>query len=67
MSIITIHNVDTGEIEIREMNAKELAQREADEAEAKARAKREAEVIAQRQILLNRLGITEEEARVLLG
>jgi len=51
----------------REETAQEKIERETDEAkyaaeEAKAEAK-----AAQRQALLTRLGITEEEARILLG
>ena len=72
------HNVKTGEIkqiklteeEIIEVNnlAKEVEKRqkiqdkklEEEQAEAEAKA-------AQRQVILSRLGITEEEARILLG
>lgn len=64
---ITIHNTETGEIETREMNADELAQLES-EAELKA-AKLEAEAVkaAEKAALLQKLGITEDEARLLLG
>lgn len=64
---ITIHNVETGEIEIREMNALEkqnlagaLAETEALKAELAARA-------AAKQALLAKLGITADEAALLLG
>jgi len=64
---ITIHNVETGEIEIREMNAAEkenlagaLAETEALKAELAARA-------TAKQALLDKLGITKEEAALLLG
>lgn len=51
----------------REMNDDEFAQFEKDFADSKAR-KAEAEArAAQRQALLSRLGISEEEARILLG
>jgi uncharacterized protein (DUF305 family) len=72
------HNVKTGEIkqiklteeEIIEVNnlAKEVEKRQKiqdkklEEEQAKAEAK-----AAQRQVILSRLGITEEEARILLG
>jgi hypothetical protein len=65
--IITIHNVTTNEIVEREMNDAEFAQYEADqaaevvrqtEAEAKATAK---------AALLERLGITQDEANLLLS
>jgi len=66
-----IINVETGEVIERELNAEEIAQQEIDEANiaaAKAIADAEAEAkAAQRQALLSRLGITEEEARILLG
>ena len=64
---IKIVNVETGEEIIRDANAEEIAQMEIDAANA---ATRQAEAEAketQRQALLSRLGITEEEARILLG
>ena len=62
-----IINVETGEETLRELNAEELAQQATDKAvEAARQAEAEAKA-AQRQALLNRLGITEEEARILLG
>lgn len=62
-----IHNVDTGEIVEREMNAEELAQWEADQAIAAATAATQAETEAARQALLDKLGITAYEAKLLLG
>jgi hypothetical protein len=65
--IIRIHNIETDEIIDREMNDTEFAQYEAKqaaqlvkqaEAEAKATAK---------AALLTQLGITEEQARLLLS
>ncbi len=67
MPIIKIHNVKTGEITEREMTAEEIAQREADEAAALAEKEAQAAALAKRQALLERLGITEEEARLLLA
>jgi hypothetical protein len=67
MTTIKIHNVETGEVIEREMNAEELAQREADQAAALARQEAEAAKAAEKAALLNRLGITEEEARLLLS
>ena len=62
-----IVNVETGEEVVRDATAAEIAQREVDANEAIAR-KAEAEAkAAQRQALLTRIGITEEEARILLG
>ncbi len=65
--LIKIHNLQTGEIIEREMNADELAQWEADKITAEAKAQYEAEAAAARQALLAKLGITEEEAKLLLG
>jgi hypothetical protein len=67
MPTIKIHNVETGEIIEREMNREELAQREADKAKAEAQALAKAEAEAKRQALLDKLGITADEARLLLG
>jgi hypothetical protein len=64
---VRIHNIETDEVIDREMNDAEFVAYEADQA-AQAVRKAEAETkAAQRQALLNRLGITEEEARILLG
>lgn len=66
-----IHNVLTDEIEIKELTSEEIAQREADaKAFAEVKAKKEAELAAQaaaKAELLNRLGITEDEAKLLLA
>lgn len=67
MTKIKIHNVETGEVIERDLTDEELAQREADKAKAEAKAQAKAEAAAQRQALLEKLGITEEEARLLLG
>jgi hypothetical protein len=65
--IIRIHNTETNEVIDREMNDQEFAAYEAEQA-AQAAKQAEAEAkAAQRQALLTRLGITEEEARILLG
>jgi hypothetical protein len=65
--MIRIHNTETDEIIDREMTDAEFAQYQIDQEEHQA-AKAEAEAKAtQRQALLARLGITEEEARILLG
>lgn len=64
---IKIVNCETGEEIIRDANAEEIAQMELDAANAAAR-KAEAEAKATaRQALLSRLGITQEEAQLLLG
>ena len=67
MTSIKIHNIETGEIVEREMNDDELAQREADQAELLARQEAQAVKAAEKAALLNRLGITDAEARLLLS
>jgi hypothetical protein len=64
---VAIHNVDTDEVEIREMNDAEFTQYEADQAASAAAAQAEADKAAARTALLAKLGITEEEAQLLLG
>lgn len=64
---IKIHNAETGEIIEREMNAEELAQLGVDKAKAQAEAATKAEAEAARAALLAKLGITEEEAKLLLS
>lgn len=64
---VKIVNAETGEEIIRDANADEIAQMTKDKSKTEA-AQAEAEAkAAQRQALLSRLGITEEEARILLG
>jgi hypothetical protein len=65
--MITIHNVTTGEIVEREMTAEELAEWQGQQAEALARQAAEAQKKAAKQALLDKLGITAEEAQLLLG
>ena len=62
-----IVNVETGEEVVRDATAAEIAQREVDAADATARQAEAQAKAAQRQALLTRIGITEEEARILLG
>jgi FMN-dependent NADH-azoreductase len=68
---ITIHNVITDEIITRDLNATELAQYEADaaqaEKDAKAKAKADKTLADKRQIILDRLGLTADEFAALLG
>ena len=65
--LIKIHNVTTDEIIEREMNDIEFAQYEADQAVQAVRAAEQAVKAQARQALLDRLGITEDEAKLLLG
>ena len=66
-----IVDCSTGAVEEVELTAEEIAQREADaKAYAEAKAKEEAEKAAKeaaRAEILSKLGLTEEEAKVLLG
>ena len=65
--IIRIHNTETNEVIDREMTNAEYAIWQADIAQ-QDEAKAEAEAKAtQKAALLDRLGITEDEARLLLG
>ena len=64
---IRIHNAETDEIIDREMTDAEFAKYEAEQAKYAAEATEAATKAAQRQALLTRLGITEDEARLLLG
>jgi len=64
---VKIVNVTTGEEIIRDANAKELAQMEIDATNAAAsQAEAEAKATA-RQAILDRLGLTADEAALLLG
>jgi hypothetical protein len=65
--IIKEHNIETGEIIEREMNAKELLQYKADQAEIESKASGEAIKAAEKAALLVKLGITEDEAKLLLS
>lgn len=65
MTKIGIYNHETGEQEVRDMTAEELAQLEAEQAIAAAKqAEREAAILAKNAIL-DRLGLTESEAQLL--
>ena len=65
--IVREHNVETNEVVDREMNDQEFAAWEADqEARVAIQAEAEAKATA-KAALLAKLGITEEEARILLG
>ena len=65
--IIRIHNASTNEVIDREMTDAEFAQYEVDQAaEATRQAEAEAKATA-KAALLEQLGITEEQARLLLS
>jgi glycogen synthase len=65
--MVRIHNVETNEIIDREMDDAEFAQYEADQAANAAQAAAEAAKAAEKAALLERLGITADEAKLLLG
>jgi hypothetical protein len=65
--MVKIHNADTGEIVLREMNTKELAELKLHEAEVATKLQAETAKAAEKAALLAKLGITEEEAQLLLG
>jgi hypothetical protein len=62
-----IHNVETGEVIEREMTKAEAEQYELNCAEAIAKETAKAAKAAEKAALLVKLGITEDEARLLLG
>jgi hypothetical protein len=65
--MVRIHDTETDEVIDREMTAAEYKIYQADQAEAGIR-KAEAEAKAtQRQAILDRLGLTADEAKLLLG
>lgn len=65
--MIRIHDLAANEIIDREMNDAEFAEYEAEQAAVAAQAQAKAEAEAARAALLAKLGITEEEAKLLLG
>ena len=64
---VKIVNALTGKEIVRDANAEELAQMELDAAETTRIKLDEAAKAAEKAALLNRLGITAEEARLLLS
>lgn len=65
--MINITNCETGEEIVREMTIDELASLEKTTTEAIAQAEKDAEKTAAKKVLFERLGLTEEEAKVLFG
>lgn len=64
--MITIHNSETGKIEIREMNDAEFAQWQLDQSVLAIELVNEAKKESQKAQLLTKLGITADEAKLLL-
>lgn len=65
--MVGFHNAETGEFIEREMNADELAQLEKDMATSKAREDELAAKAVEKAALLAQLGITEDQAKLLLS
>jgi hypothetical protein len=61
------HNIETDEVIDREMNDAEFAQYEADQVAKASADAAAAQRAADRAALLAQLGITEEQAKLLLG
>ena len=64
---IKIHDCSTDEVIVRELNDEEYAQYQTDVAAAEAKVAAKAEAEAEKAALLAKLGITAEEAALLLG
>lgn len=64
---IRIFNCETGEEIVRDMNEDELAQLEIDKKQALEEKKAQEARAAEKAALLAKLGITEDEAKLLLG
>ena len=67
MSTVSHYDHKTGETVTRDMNADELAVYEIMQAEIKAQAKAQSDKAKEKQVVLDRLGITSDEAALLLG
>jgi hypothetical protein len=65
--MVRIHHLETNEVIDREMNDAEFAQYEADVATQASADAAAAQKAADRAALLAQLGLTEEQAKLLLG
>jgi len=65
--LISILDAQTGEEVTREMNAAEFAQYKADQSDVKSEQEKKANRIVQRQAIADRLGLTADELKLLLG
>ena len=64
---ITIHNVETGEIKSREMNEAEFLTYQETQALIKAEEEAQTKTEADKAVLIAKLGITADEAKLLLS
>lgn len=65
--MVRIHNMETNEVIDREMNDAEFAEWQANQVAIAAAETAAAQKAADRAALLTQLGITEEQAKLLLG
>ena len=65
--MVRIHDLETNEVIDREMNDEEFAQYETEKAARAAAAEAKAKAEADKAALLARLGLTEDEAKLLLS
>jgi hypothetical protein len=65
--IIRIHNTETDEVIDREMNDAEFAQYESDQAIETAKKEEAETVAANKQAILDRIGLTADELKMILG
>jgi len=65
--MIRIHNAETNEVIDREMNVEEFAQYKADKAEATSKKAEEETKATAKAEILNRLGLTADELKTILG
>jgi hypothetical protein len=63
----TNHDVATGQITVVELTEEEIAIKETIQQEEAAKSQAEKAKAEAKAVLLNRLGITEDEAKLLLG
>ena len=64
---IAIYDIKTGENIVRDMTTEEIAQHELDQAQFASTEKARLDKIAARETILEKLGLTADEAKLLLG
>ena len=64
---IKIVNCTTGDEIVRDATAEELAQMDIDAANAETQKQTEAQAMAERQAILDRIGLTADELKTILG
>lgn len=66
-NLLLIFNVETNEISYRDFTPEELAQAEIDEIASNEAKEKEAAKLAEKNAILEKLGLTEDEAKLLLS